>query len=318
VKEEPKSAEVHKEAPESIVFESEEDYIAKSELSDNAFETLCVPTQFTKIGEDYFIVDCYHNQILTSKDKNLPIKEWQQMSDQINMGHTIAGDGVVYLCDDTENNRILIYVKKDEDFYLTQVFEQIGKRPHFVMYDEEKELFYALSSLTGEIYIFERKNQDIEVELADTKSLAGLDGIYIRSFSIIEGDMYLPAGDGKIYRLNRENFDIEETFELPPELGGPTQISKLGDEYYLTVSTDIFGFSEYANIVRAKSIEAFSKGEYESIKNLFCEDGTPYVITEVDDMYYLAWHSDDGMHCLWDFSIDGNGDLAVFNALSEP
>ena len=82
----------------------------------NTQASLSVPTQITAIGEDYFLVDCYHNQILTSPSPNVPLTEWTVLTDQINRGHTIAGDGTVFLADDTENNRILVFEKKGRPF----------------------------------------------------------------------------------------------------------------------------------------------------------------------------------------------------------
>lgn len=82
----------------------------------NPYSSLSVPTQINKIGEDYFLVDCYHNQILTSTSMDTPLEEWYVVTDQINRGHTIAGDGTVYLADDTENHRILIFEKKSGAF----------------------------------------------------------------------------------------------------------------------------------------------------------------------------------------------------------
>ena len=44
-----------------------------SEPVKNVQPSLSVPTQITKIGDDYFLVDCYHNQILTSKTPDAPL-----------------------------------------------------------------------------------------------------------------------------------------------------------------------------------------------------------------------------------------------------
>lgn len=285
-------------------------YIKKSDMSPNPYENLCVPTQLAKIGDDYFIVDCYHNQILTSVDVSAPLNQWKTIWDELSMGHSIAGDGVVYLADDTENARVLVFVKQGEDFYLTQTFDDVGIRTHFVHYDEKRKLFYVLSSLTGEIYTYKRVKDSCDVELEAVHKLQELDGIYIRSFSIIDNKLYLPAGDGNIYIVNPKTFKIMDVKALAPELGGPTQISRIGDYYYLTVSTDIFGFSTAANIVRAKSLDSFFDSTYESVRSSFCMDGTPYVITQIDDGYYLALHSDFGPNCMWYFEADDVGEIS--------
>ena len=95
-----------KNASTQVLSWSEAVEAVSSEPVKNVQPSLSVPTQITKIGDDYFLVDCYHNQILTSKTPDAPLTDWYVMTDQINRGHTIAGDGTVYLADDTENNRV--------------------------------------------------------------------------------------------------------------------------------------------------------------------------------------------------------------------
>lgn len=270
-------------------------------FSDNQYETLCVPTQFTKVGDDYFIVDCYHNQILTSKDKSLPVKEWKVFTNRINMGHSIASDGYVYLADDTENNQLLVFAKVGEEFYLTQIIENVGKRPHYVIYNEDEGEFYVLSSLTGEFYLYKREKNSYYVFLDRSVQIPQLDEVYVRSFSFIDGDIYLAAGNGFIYDIDQKDFSIKNFWNLSFEIGGPVQISRIGSYYYLTVSTDIIGDSKAATIVRAKELSSFGDGTYEVIRDRFCEDGTPYIITNVDGIYYLCIHSENGANCLWSF-----------------
>ncbi|MFR1660511.1 hypothetical protein [Gallintestinimicrobium sp.] len=143
-----------KNASTQVLAWSEAVEAVSSEPVKNVQPSLSVPTQITKIGDDYFLVDCYHNQILTSKTPDAPLTDWYVMTDQINRGHTIAGDGTVYLADDTENNRVLIFEKQDGQFCLTQLFNEIGTRPHYVVYDETEKRFYVLSSMTGQLYVF--------------------------------------------------------------------------------------------------------------------------------------------------------------------
>lgn len=130
-----------KNASTQVLSWSEAVEAVSSEPVKNVQPSLSVPTQITKIGDDYFLVDCYHNQILTSKTPDAPLTDWYVMTDQINRGHTIAGDGTVYLADDTENNRVLIFEKQDGQFCLTQLFNEIGTRPHYVVYDETENVF---------------------------------------------------------------------------------------------------------------------------------------------------------------------------------
>ena len=94
-----------KNASTQVLSWSEAVEAVSSEPVKNVQPSLSVPTQITKIGDDYFLVDCYHNQILTSKTPDAPLTDWYVMTDQINRGHTIAGDGTVYLADDRKQPR---------------------------------------------------------------------------------------------------------------------------------------------------------------------------------------------------------------------
>ena len=256
----------------------------------NAYPSLSIPTQITKIEDDYFLVDCYHNQILTSKSLDTPLLEWSVLTDQIDKGHTIAGDGEVYLADDTENNRILIFEKKDDCFYMTQVFENIGVRPHFVTYDEGNARFYVLSSMTDELYVFGRDVESSTVFLEQILKIPGLDNIYIRSFKV-EGDyIYFVACNGQILLTSKKDLSVREIYLVPDELAGMVQLTRIQNYFYLTVSTDLHGNQDYATIVRAKSLQELSDGIYENISELFVGKGTPYYISFFDDTYYLTQH----------------------------
>lgn len=262
-------------------------------IDNNPYSFLSVPTQITKIGEDFFLVDCYHNQILTSTSCVTPLEKWLVLTDQINRGHTIAGDGIVYLADDTENNRILIFEKIDGHFFLTQVFDNIGIRPHYVVYDETEKCFYAWSSMTGELYVFRREEDSSMVSLREVIRIPELDSVYTRSFTIDGDDIYFPACNGMILRTAKSDLSVLERWSVPDEIGGMIQLTKVQNYFYLTVSTDVAGNPEQATILRASSLDRLSEGSYEDLQEYFTEDGTPYYITFFDDHYYMTCHRND-------------------------
>lgn len=256
----------------------------------NSYSFLSVPTQITKIGEDYFLVDCYHNQILTSTSYDKPLEEWLVLTDQINKGHTIAGDGVVYLADDTENNRILIFEKINGSFFLTQTFENIGIRPHYVVYDEAEKSFYVWSSMTGELYIFCREEDSSVVLLENVLTIPELVNVYTRSFTVDGDNIYFPACNGTVLRTAKSDLSVLDRWTVPDEIGGMVQLTKIQDYFYLTVSTDVGGDPSHATILRASSLEQFSESGYEELYTYFIEEGTPYYISSFDGRYYLTCH----------------------------
>lgn len=272
----------------------------------NVQPALSVPTQITKIGEDYFLVDCYHDQILTSASLDAPLTEWLVLTDQIDRGHTIAGDGTVYLADDTENNRILIFEKRDGVFYLTQTFEEIGVRPHYVVFDEDARRFYALSSMTGELYVFFRPDEkSAAVALEKVLSIPELDNIYVRSFTIDGDDIYFVSGNRSIIRASKKDLSILESWPVPDEIAGMIQLIKIQNYYYITVSTDLYGSQDYATILRTKALSDLSTGAWEDVYSSFIGGGTPYYISSFDGHYYLTEHRIPG-HGVWQFDVEND------------
>ena len=183
-------------------------------------------------------MDTYHDQIICSDSLTRPLTEWRVVTDQITRGHTIAGDGTVYLADDTENNRVLVLEKKDGKFLLTQEFAAIGTRPHYVVYDEKTERFYAYSSMTGELYVFRRLKDSSQVVLEDIRSIEKLNGVYVRSFTIMGDEIYFVSGNSTIIRAKLKDLSILEEYPVPAEIAGMIQLEKIQDYYYITVSTD--------------------------------------------------------------------------------
>ena len=279
----------------------------------NPYSSLSVPTQINKIGEDYFLVDCYHNQIQTSTSLDTPLEEWYVVTDQLSRGHTIAGDGTVYLADDTENNRILIFEKDNQHFYLTQTFEDIGIRPHYIVYDENDKRFYALSSMTGELYVFYRRNESSDVLLEKVLSVPELNNVYVRSFTIDNNDIYFVACNGTILRTRKKDLTVLERWSVPAEYAGMVQISKIQNYFYITVSTDIAGNADYATIIRVRDLAQLADTPPESLYPYFTQGGTPYYISYFDDAYFLTQHCMIPGTGVWRFQVtdDGLDDIQV-------
>lgn len=271
----------------------------------NSYTFLSVPTQMTKIGEDYFLVDCYHDQILTSTDPNASLSEWYVVTDQINKGHTIAGDGTVYLVDDTENHRILILEKKNGVFYQTQSFSDIGVRPHYVTYDENTKRFYALSSMTGEVYVFYRQPGQTQVALEKILTIPELNGYYVRSFTIDGDHIYFISGNSTIIQARLSDLHIENTWPVPEQIAGMIQLTKIQDYFYITVSTDLYGDQSYATILRVSDLSSLASGQWEDIYETFVGGGTPYYISSFDGHFYLTEHRVPG-HSVWEFDVIEN------------
>ncbi|MCR4909439.1 MAG: hypothetical protein K5985_11470 [Lachnospiraceae bacterium] len=269
----------------------------------NPCSDLSIPTQITKIGDDWFIVDCYHNEIIYNDNLTDPLSEWTVMTDAINRGHTLAGDGEVYLADDTENERVLVFEKEDGKFLLTQQFENITSRPHYIVYHEENATFYCWCSMSGQMYLFRREEGSSRVYLAEILSIPELDGVYVRSFTIIGNDIYFVSGNSKILKADLDSFEITASYPVPGKLAGMVQLTPIENEFYITVSTDDNWNQDSATIIRCSSLEGLADNNYEDIYRYFIGGGTPYYITHIDGYYYLTEHRIPG-HSIWRFSVN--------------
>ena len=271
----------------------------------NAFFDLSVPTWLTKVNDTYFLVDCYHNQVIYHDNLSDPLWQWSVMTDDINRGHTLASDGLVYLIDDTENNRILIFEKKNGSFLHTQTFQDIGNRPHYIIYDEKTKTFYAWSSMSGEMYLFRHEPDDSRMYLAAVRKIDALENVYVRSFTIQDDSVYFVSGNSSIIRADLKTFQVLDTWPVPDSMAGMIQLTPIQDYFYITVSTDITGNQDYATILRTKDLSGLMDGRFEDIYEYFIGGGTPYYITQIDNGWYLTEHRLPG-HSLWRFQVTDN------------
>ena len=301
------------EFPLSAVREVEESDIASAAssltVSKNSNPDLSVPTYLTKIDGVYFIVDCYHNTVIYSSNLADPLTEWSVMTSDVNRAHTIASDGTVYLIDDTENNRILVFEKNEGRFIETQKLENIGVRPHYIIYNEPDKTFYAWSSMTGTMYLIHRDCATNNMNITAEYAIPSLYASYVRSFTIDNDSqsIYLVSGDSSIIEASLDDLQIKKEYPVPAEMAGMVQITPIDDQFYITISTDASMNQDCATIIRCSSLDDLNKGKFDDIyKQYFIGGGTPYYITCIDDTYYLTEHRIPG-HAIWSFNVGDDG-----------
>lgn len=279
-------------------------------VPNNPHPTLSVPTYITKVEDTYFIVDCYNDQVIYHDNLKDPLYEWQLMTNDISKGHTLASDGTVYLIDDTENNRVLVMEKQLNEngqsvFLPTQEFLNIGDRPHYIIYDDFTDTFYAWSSQSGEMYLFRHTPDSPRMYLTEIRSIPSLNGVYVRSFTIIDDHIYFVSGNSSIIEADLYSFKIKKEYPVPSQLAGMIQLTKIEDYFYITISTDVTGNQDYATMIRIKSLNDLSSGDYEDVYSNFIGGGTPYYITQIDQVWYLTEHRLPG-HSIWSFQVVDN------------
>lgn len=255
---------------------------------------LYVPTMINKIGEDYFIVDCWQNRVIYSDSLVKPLNEWKQLTDEEYIGgHTVCSDGELLVLDNTENSQVLVYRKADDGYTKEQVFENTDGRPHYVTYDAEHELFYVISSNNAKIFVF--RNVGGVLKLQRIEDMPELVNSYVRSISIIDGELYTVSGPGAIgqYQIFPDHFELTDLYPVPANIAGMNQISKIGQYYYITVNTNSEGSVEATTILRVKDLKKLASGEWEDLYQQMGFVGQPYFITEFDDSFFISEISAD-------------------------
>lgn len=257
--------------------------------AENGYTYLLMPTQIVKIHNTYFIVDCNHDQIIYTDNLNTELRYWNVMTRNTDKPHAIASDGEVYMVADTDNNRILTFEKTYDGFHPLQTFEHVGTRPHFVSYDHSNGLFYAWSSMTGEMYLYKKGPGTKSVALQEIRTIPELADCYVRSFTIAGDIILFPAVErSSILTVDKDTFEVLHEYPVPERMAGMVQISIVDGYFFVTVSTDLQYDLNASTVVRARTLEDFAAGAYEDLYDLFGADGTPYYVSRFDGCYYMV------------------------------
>lgn len=280
--------------PKQIGFQNKIKYVYQLNLKNNKNmfgrgrnsydwrDRLYTPTQIKKFEDTYFIVDCWHHRILYSKCLN-KISDWKVLVDYKG-GHSITSDGRIYLCDDTDNSALRVFIKEQERFKQTQIIHKICFRPHYTLYDKDTDLFYVIGSNNGEIFTLQ--NQDGFLIVENHHTFEGKINAYTRSFSIIDGYMYI-LGD-KIYKIDYlHNFDILETYIVPFEFQGMNYIEKIEDYYYISIYTD-GEIHKNPMFIKVSELELLKEWEFENLYDYIGFGGSPYDISYFDNRYFIT------------------------------
>lgn len=256
--------------------------------AENEYPYLLMPTQIVKINNLYFIVDCNHNQIIYSDSLGTNLKNWKVMTRNTEKPHAIASDGEIYMVTDTDNNRILTFEKGYNTFKPLQTFEQVGIRPHYADYDYADELFYVWSSMTGEMYLYKRTPGTKLITLQEVKTISELNNCYVRSFTILGDVILFPSVErSSILMVDKKTFEVLNEYPVPDSVSGMVQISIIDGYFFVTISTDKHYNLQMSTIIRAKTLEDFSTGNYENLYSLFGNNGTPYYVSYFDGFFYM-------------------------------
>lgn len=248
-----------------------------------------VPTQVYSKNGEFYLADAYNQQVLHSGDCSSEPGGWSPVGINLFRPHAIASDGELFMVVDTDNDRVVTYVRTEIGYEVAECFEHVGVRPHYVTYDASTRQFYVWSSMTGTMYIYKRSG-GLSVTLRKTAYIAELDGHYTRSFTIDGANIYFPSmGRNAIYVVNKRSFRTKAVYGVGAELGGMVQIRHEQGYYYLVTSSDASYDQTKATFVRSRTLSGFGDGSYEDVRNQFSElDGIPYYIEHLEDGHYYT------------------------------
>ena len=242
-------------------------------------QRLYTPTQIKKIGDLYFIVDCWHNRILYQKTLDKDLAKWKVLDGDLAGPHSIASDSYFYLTEDSGRNKLKVYRRFDDNFSLVQTIDNVGLRPHRTIYDPATSAFYVIAANSQTITKLKRNADRLQVEYS--KNLQFLEGAYTRSITILDGYMYFVSGPGRIFktRYTDDSYQVLASYQVPEALKSMNDLYKTEHYYYLEGTPQA--------IIRTESLEALAEGKYQDLYQELGLKGTPYYIEYFDGRYYL-------------------------------
>lgn len=283
------------------------EFLAGASDGDVWEDRLYNPTLITKLGDHYFIVDCWHNRLLVADTLDPNIQAWETVDGDLAGPHSIDTDSNLYVVDDAGRHQLRVYTRQGDSFEHVQTVDQVGTRPHRVIYDEPTKAFYVIGSTSQTVS--KLISNGSQLELVYTLKLDFLQGTYTRSMSIIDGHMYFVSGPNRIYRTEfiDDSYAVLDVYEVPDAFVSMNDLYKIGDYYYIT-STD-----HLETIIRTDDLATLEHGGFEDVKDELGLVGTPYYLSHFDGKYFLPQATQHSG--IISFDVDGDGAFSNIEVL---
>ena len=189
---------------------------------------------------------------------------------------------------------------------MSQIFSDIGIRPHYVSYDEDSKRFYALSSMTGQLYVFFRPDSSsTQVALEKILSIPELDGVYVRSFTIDGDDIYFVSGNSAIIRARKKDLKVLERFPVPPEIAGMIQLTRIRTGFISLFPPMLPATRRTLQYCASKICPTFPPKTTRISTAALSAEALPIISPALTDIFYMTEHRIPG-HSIWQFDVKDN------------
>lgn len=174
-------------------------------------------TNVEKIGSTYFMVDCWHDRVLYAERLG-DIEEWNILDRNLYHPHSICEGKGIYAIENTENGSVCFYIRNNTFPKVGEI--EAGKRPHRLIYDKVRDIFWMMAGESQEIYGIRVVNNSIM--LCFRQKIEELYSAYVRSIRMIDYKFYIVSGPGYILQLTFEDdkFVVEKKYQVPGEYCG--------------------------------------------------------------------------------------------------
>jgi len=259
------------------------DVVSKSKLYESIKGRLYTPTYINKIDDTYFIVDCWHDRVLFSDSIEKNIEKWMILDNRLRHPHSIIGLGDILITEDTENNRLCIYSKKNhkkvEEIYCEG-------RPHKLV-NNPKKANVALCILSEAQSILELKINGGTIVRRTIKISDGEKYPYIRSIGFVKDELWAFTAQGEFIQLDEDNdYKVMKKFTLPKRYAGINDAIWYEGKVYVSIYTDFSG-EVMPTLLVSDSLELLSQGKFAEIYDTEKMKGVPYYFTSIDERLFI-------------------------------
>lgn len=235
-------------------------------------------TNVEKIGSTYFMVDCWHDRVLYAERLG-DIEEWNILDRNLYHPHSICEGKGIYAIENTENGSVCFYIRNNTFQKVGEI--EAGKRPHRLIYDKVRDIFWVMAGESQEIYGIRVINNSIM--LCFRQKIEELYSTYVRSIRMIDDKFYIVSGPGYILQLIFEDdkFVVEKKYQVPGEYCGMNDIMFLEGYFWITVYQDYEDKVKPA-LLKTSSLDNLKTGQFKDMYDSLGMKGVPYFFSWVD------------------------------------